>query len=146
MTHRHDHRHYNVCTGHSGAKKEHDWAVNQIADLLRTTTKVTTNQVARSRCQKCGDIELLTFDEPLNDDAAEKIREHRAAYNNRPSNSISFMPAIATTSGRLHCEYVRILFLQAQRETTPSRVEHAKHKKDQFRFHYVSTLASMVIQ
>ena len=27
------------------------------------------------------------------------------------------MPAIASTSGRLHCEFVRLLFLQAHRET-----------------------------
>ena len=30
---------------------------------------------------------------------------------------ISFMPAIASTSGRLHSEFVRLLFLQAHRET-----------------------------
>jgi hypothetical protein len=117
-----------VCTCHCGAKKEHDSAVNQIADLLRTTTKVTTNKVARSRGQRCRDIELaafladaagpinlvmdlriaheclevalilayttfaipflLTFDKPLNDAAAEKVREYRADYNNRPSDSI----------------------------------------------------------
>jgi hypothetical protein len=41
----------------------------------------------------------------------------RADHNNRPSNAISFMPAIASTSGRLHSEFVRLLFLQAHRET-----------------------------
>jgi hypothetical protein len=35
---------------------------------------------------------------------------------NRPSD-ISFMSAIASTAGRLHCEFVRLLFLQAHRET-----------------------------
>ena len=35
-------------------------------------------------------------------------RDNRADYNTRPSNSISFMPAVASTSGRLHCELVRI--------------------------------------
>ena len=68
----------------------------------------------------------------------KKIREYRAADNNRPSNSISFMPAVAATSGRLHCELVRILFLQAHRETdrffAASGVEHAQHNQDQFRF------------
>jgi hypothetical protein len=68
----------------------------------------------------------------------KKICEYRAADNNRPSNSISFMPAVATTSGRLHCELVRILFLQAHRETdrffAASGVEHAQHNQDQFRF------------
>jgi hypothetical protein len=32
--------HLNSCTSHSGAKKAHDWMVDQIADLLRTTHKV----------------------------------------------------------------------------------------------------------
>ena len=48
------------------------------------------------------------------------------------------MPAVATTTGRLHCELVRILFLQAHRETdgffAASGVEHAQHNQDQFRF------------
>jgi hypothetical protein len=30
---------------------------------------------------------------------------------------VSFMPAIASTSGRLHSEFVRLLFLQTHRET-----------------------------
>ena len=37
----------------------------------------------------------------LKEAAADKILEYRADYNNRPSNAISFMPAIASTSGRL---------------------------------------------
>jgi hypothetical protein len=48
------------------------------------------------------------------------------------------MPAVSATSGRLHCELVRILFLQAHRETdrffAASGVEHAQHHQDQFRF------------
>ena len=57
------------------------------------------------------------LDGSLNEAAADKIRQYRADYNNRPSHSISFMPAIASTSGRLHSEFVRLLFLQAHRET-----------------------------
>ena len=41
----------------------------------------------------------------------------RTDYNNRPSHTISFMPAIASTPGRLHCEFVCLLFLQTHRET-----------------------------
>jgi hypothetical protein len=37
--------HLCTCTAHSGAKKAHDWAVDQITDLFRTTTKVKTQQV-----------------------------------------------------------------------------------------------------
>jgi hypothetical protein len=43
---------------HSGAKKAHDWVVDQIADLFRTTHKVKTQQVATNHGQWCGDIEL----------------------------------------------------------------------------------------
>ena len=50
--------HVRTCTAHSGAKKAHDWVVDQLADLFRTTLKVKTQQVARSRGQRCGDIEL----------------------------------------------------------------------------------------
>ena len=49
------------CTAHSGAKKAHDWAVDQIADHFRTTHEVKPQQVARSRGQRCGDIELAAY-------------------------------------------------------------------------------------
>ncbi len=57
------------------------------------------------------------LDGSLNEAAADKIRQYRADCNNRPSNAISFMPAIASTSGRVHSEFVRLLFLQVHRET-----------------------------
>jgi hypothetical protein len=43
----------------------------------------------------------------------------RTAINNKqPSfNTVSFMSVIASTSGRLHSEFVRLLFLQVHRET-----------------------------
>jgi hypothetical protein len=53
--------HLCTCTAHSGAKKAHDWAVDQIADLFHTTHKAKTQQVARSRGQRCGDIELAAY-------------------------------------------------------------------------------------
>jgi hypothetical protein len=37
--------HLCTCTAHSGAKKAHDWAVDQLADLFRTTHKAKTQQV-----------------------------------------------------------------------------------------------------
>jgi hypothetical protein len=142
--------HLNKCTAHSGAKKAHDWMVDQIADLFRTTHKVKTQQVVESRGQHCGDVELAGYlanaagpvplvldlriahdrvgsstdptlngqlrypnnlDQSLNDAAADKVRKYRADYNNNPPNTISFMPAIASTSGRLHSEFVRLLFV-----------------------------------
>jgi hypothetical protein len=57
------------------------------------------------------------LDQSLNDAAADKLREYRAEYNFNPPRGVGFMPAIASTSGRLHSEFIRILFLQAHRET-----------------------------
>jgi hypothetical protein len=53
--------HLCTCTVHSGAKKAHDWAVDQIADLFRKTHKVKTHQVVSSRDQRCGDIQLAGY-------------------------------------------------------------------------------------
>jgi hypothetical protein len=57
------------------------------------------------------------FDQSLNDTAADKVRKYRADYNNRSPSVVSFMTAIASTSDRLHSEFVRLLFLQTHRET-----------------------------
>jgi hypothetical protein len=69
------------------------------------------------------------MDKSLNDAAADKIRKYRADYNNNP-NTISFMPVIVSTSRRFHSEFIRILFLQAHRETdrffTASGVQSAQ--------------------
>jgi hypothetical protein len=39
--------HVSTCTVHSGVKKSHDWLVEQLDDLFRTTHKVKTQQVTR---------------------------------------------------------------------------------------------------
>ena len=47
------------------------------------------------------------------------------------------MPAVASTSGRLHCELVHNLLLKAHRETgffAASGVQLAKTNQDQFRY------------
>jgi hypothetical protein len=151
--------------------------VDQVPDLFRTTHKVKTQQVVKSRGQHCGDIELAGYlanetgpmplvldlriahdrvgsstdptlnghlrypnnlDKSLNDTAADKIRKYRADYNNRPPSAVSFMPTIASTSGGLHSEFIRLLFLQAHRETdrffAPSGVQLAQFTSVQFHF------------
>jgi hypothetical protein len=50
------------------------------------------------------------IDGPLNETVTDKIRQYHTDYNNRPSNTISFIPAISSTSGRLHWEFVHLLF------------------------------------
>jgi hypothetical protein len=47
----------------------------------------------------------------------ERIFFSFARTKNRPPSAVSFMPAIASTSRRLRSEFVRLLFLQAHRET-----------------------------
>ena len=43
-----------------------------------------------------------SLDRPLEIAARAKITKHQAAYSS--NNSTSFMPGVASTSGRLHCE------------------------------------------
>ena len=53
--------HLCTCSSHSGAKKAHDWVVDQLADLFRTTHKVKTQQVVKSRGRHYGDLELAAY-------------------------------------------------------------------------------------
>ncbi len=50
------------------------------------------------------------LDQSLNDTVADKIHRYRTDYNNNPSRGVGFMPAIPSTSGRLHSEFIRIMF------------------------------------
>jgi hypothetical protein len=81
-------------------------------------------------------------DRSLNEAAFDEIRKYRTDYNKNPPNSISFMPATASTSGRLHSEFVRLLFLQAHRETdrflAASGVQLAHSTSGQFHFRRVA--------
>jgi hypothetical protein len=57
-------------------------------------------------------------DRSLNETVVDKIRKYHGDYNNNPTNSISFMPAIASTSGRLHREFVRFYSYKFIRKLT----------------------------
>jgi hypothetical protein len=57
------------------------------------------------------------MDKSLNVAAPDKIRKYHTDYNNNPPQTISFMPTIVSTSGSLHSEFIRILFLHVHRET-----------------------------
>ena len=142
--------HISTCNSHSGSQKAHDWVVDQVVDLFRTTHKTKTQQVIRSRGQHCGDIELAGYlanqvgpmplvldlrichervgrssdltlngnlrypndnDRSLNEAATDKILKYHTDYNNNPPVVVAFMSAIVSTSGRLHSEFIRLLFL-----------------------------------
>ncbi len=47
----------------------------------------------------------------------EKDEPPLTDYNFNPPRGVSFMTTVPSTSGRLHSEFIRILFLRAHRET-----------------------------
>jgi hypothetical protein len=102
-------------------------------------------RIAHDRFGSCSDPSLHgnlhypnNIDRSLNEAADDEIQKYRADYNNNPPNTVSFMPAIASTSGRLHSEFVRLSFLQAHRETdrffAAPGVELPQHDRGQFHF------------
>ena len=87
------------------------------------------------------------IDRSLNEAATDKIRKYRADYDNNPPNTVSFMTAIVSTSGRLHSEFVRLLFLQSHRETdrffAASGVQLAQTDRGQFHFRRAAVSAQL---
>jgi hypothetical protein len=76
------------------------------------------------------------LDAPLRLAAQRKIDSYRQQY---PDNqNISFLPAIMSTSTRMHGEFLRLLFLQAHRETeahfTAAGMPSQRNQSDSFRF------------
>ena len=55
------------------------------------------------------------LDAPLRIAAQRKIAAYQQQYAD--NQNISFLPAIVSTSTRMHGEFLRLLFLQAHRET-----------------------------
>ena len=68
--------------------------------------------------------------------AQRKINSYRQQYAD--NQNISFLPAILSTSTRMHGEFLRLLFLQAHRETeahfTDTGVPSQRNQLDSFRF------------
>jgi hypothetical protein len=62
-------------------------------------------------------VTINNLDQSLNDTTPDKLHKYRADYNNNSPRCVGFMSPIDSTSGRLHSEFIRILFLQDHRET-----------------------------
>jgi hypothetical protein len=81
------------------------------------------------------------IDTSLNEDVTETNRKYRSDYDNNPPDVISFMSAVGSTSGRLHREFVLLLFLQTHRGTdrfySVSGVQLAQHDRGQFHYRRV---------
>jgi hypothetical protein len=80
--------------------------------------------------------------------SSERRRKYRTDYNDNPPTSVSFIPAFSSTSGRLHSEFVRLLFLQTHRETdrffTVSGVQFVQH--DRGLFHFLRSASSVQLK
>ncbi len=64
-----------------------------------------------------GRLHYNDIDKSLNEAGNDKIRKYRVDYNNNPLNDVAFIPDIPGTNGRLHSDFIRLLFLQVHRET-----------------------------
>jgi hypothetical protein len=107
-------------TVHSGGKKTHDWVV----DVGDPVSLVLDLRVVHDRVDSSTDPTLNAhlhypnnLDQSLNDTVVDKKRRYRPDYSNNPTRGVGFMPPIVITSGRLHSEFIRILFLQTHWET-----------------------------
>jgi hypothetical protein len=86
---------------------------------MRPVPLVLDLRIAHDRFDSTSDPSLngnlhypTDLDGPLNEAVTDKRRQYHTDHNNRPSNDISFMSAMATTSGSLHSEFVLLLFLR----------------------------------
>ena len=88
------------------------------------------------------------MDRSLNEAVTEKNKKYQVNYNNNPPVTLSFMSPVTSTSGRLHSEFVRLLFLQDHRETdrffVVSGVQLAQQNRGQF--HYLHTVFSSILK
>ena len=49
--------------------------------------------------------------------ADAKVRRYREAYATRPGVTYAFLPCVMSTSGRIHGEFLRFLYILAHRRT-----------------------------
>jgi hypothetical protein len=76
------------------------------------------------------------LDGPMRVAAQRKTNAYKQTYAN--NQNISFLPAIMRTSNRMHGEFLRLLFLQAHRETeahfTAAGMPSQRNQSESFRF------------
>ena len=76
------------------------------------------------------------FDGPMRVAAQRKTNAYKQTYAD--NQNISFLPAIMSTSNRMHGEFLRLLFLHAHRETeahfTAAGIPSQRNQSESFRF------------
>jgi hypothetical protein len=77
--------------------------------------------------------------------AQRKINGYRQQYAD--NQNISFLPAIVSTSSRMRCEFLPLLFLQAHRETeahvTAAGMSSQRNQSDSFSFKHAAFYQSL---
>ena len=80
-------------------------------------------------------------DGALKEVARIKIRHYRNIYLNHP-DPIAFIPLVVDTTGHLHDEFIRLLFLHDHREAS-ALANELSEESDQFRFLRASRFANL---
>ena len=90
-------------------------------------------------------IEYQDLEAPLRLAAQRKINGYRQQYAD--NQNISFLPAIMSTSTRMHGGFLRLLFLQAHRETgahfTAAGISSQRNQSHSFRFNRAAFYQSL---
>jgi hypothetical protein len=81
------------------------------------------------------------LDGPLRVAAQRKINAYGQQYAD--NQNIYFFPAVMSTSCRMHGEFLRLLFLQAHRETEAAGISSQNYQTDAFRFKRAAFLQSL---
>jgi hypothetical protein len=90
--------------------------VGDLANVSGPMSLVLDLRVPHDRVDSSDDPGHLRYpnnlDQSLNDTVPDKLSKYRTDYNFNPTRGVDFIPFIVSTSGRLHSEFIRILFLQ----------------------------------
>ena len=60
--------------------------------------------------------------------ARTKVARYREAYANRPGTTYAFLPCVMSTSGRIHGEFLRLLYILAHRRTEKYFADMGDHE------------------
>ncbi len=94
--------------------------------------KAGTDHRESNEKKKSSSARMALLDGALREVARKKIVHYRQLYINRP-DPIAFLPAVVDTTGRLHDDFSRLLFLHVYRE--PSTLDNEiPEESDQFLF------------
>ncbi len=113
--------HTSTCTAHSGATKAHDWAVGVLGPLFRTAGHVVRTQhgVTASAGQRRGDVEVRNY---LRDAAGSRSLVFDLSITHDRIGSSCHVQQNGSLSHKQDSDaplqFLRLLFLQAHRETT----------------------------